>query len=377
MRRFNIKFAIYGLVIVFLATVLAFNVGCSKKSKEIKIGVINSLTGSGAPYCENLQNALLLAEKEINLSGGIKGRKIKLIMEDDKTSPTVAVSAMNKLVNVNKVPVIIGPASSSSVMACAPIANKTKTVLLSPGAASPNITEAGDFIFRNRASGAAEGIEIAKFAYKKLRLRKIAILYINTDYGPGFSKAFETQFTQLGGHIVGVETYDQGATDFRTQITKLKRLNPDGVYLVGVPIEAGNILKQSSEMGFTTQFLTNNMESPDLIKIAGKAAEGIYFAIPAFDPNSPHPKVQEFVKKYRAKYGRDPDMFAVNAYDAVYLVKLAIKKGGYNGERIKNAFYGIKDFPGINGNLSFDENGDVVKPLTIKTVKKGKFVVVK
>lgn len=124
----------------------------------------------------------------------------------------------------------------------------------------------------------------------------MAILYINTDYGPSFSKAFETGFTRLGGKIVGIETYNQGSTDLRIQITKLKKLKPDGVYLVGVPIEAGNILKQSFELGFTPQFLTNNMESPDLIKIAGKAAEGIYFAIPAFDPNSPNPKVQEFVK---------------------------------------------------------------------------------
>jgi len=374
MKR-NIWIGIGVAIVVALAIVLVTQT--KKEVEEIKIGVINSLTGSGAPYCENLQNALLLAVKEINKAGCVKGRKIKLIIEDDKTSPTVAVSAMNKLVNVDKVPIIIGPASSSSVMACAPIANRTKTVLLSPGAASPNITTAGDFIFRNRASGAAEGVEIAKFAYKKLGLRKVAILYINTDYGPGFSKAFKTKFTQLGVKIVGIETYNQGATDFRTQITKLKKLKPDGVYLVGVPIEAGNILKQSLELGFTPQFLTNNMESPELIKIAGKAAEGIFFAIPAFDPNSPNPKVQEFVKKYRAKYGREPDMFAVNAYDAVYLIKLAIEKAGYNGEDIKNALYDIKDFPGVNGTLSFDENGDVVKPLTIKTIEHGKFVVVK
>ena len=375
MKR-NIWIGIGIAVVVALAIVLIVT-QTKKEAEEIKIGIINSLTGSGAPYCENLQNALLLAEEEINQVYGIKGKKIRLITEDDKTSPTDAVAAMNKLVNIDKVPIIIGPASSSSVMACAPIANKTKTVLLSPGAASPSITTAGDFIFRNRASGAAEGIEIAEFAYEKLGLRKIAILYINTDYGPGFSKAFEAKFTQLGGHIVGVETYDQGGKDFRTQITKLKRLNPDGVYLIGVPIEAGNILKQSLEIGFITQFLTNNMESTELIKIAGKSAEGIFFAIPAFDPDSPNTKVHKFVKKYRGKYGQNPDMFAVNAYDAVYLVKLAIEKGGYNAEGIKNALYNIKDFPGVNGTLSFDENGDVVKPLTIKTVKHGKFVVVK
>ncbi len=327
---------------------------------------------------------------------------------------------MNKLVNIAKVPIIIGPASSSGVLACAPIANRTKTVILSSGAASPNITEAGDYVFRNRASGAQEGIITAKFAYEKLGLRKMAIFKINTDYGIGFANYFKQEFSKLGGEIIADESFNQGDTDFRSQISKLKRLNVNGIYLesvyklcflfvipevlnresivfkrfwiprssrrmtnhdfihrlylVGVPIEVGNILKQSYELGFRTQFLTNNMESPELIKIAQKAAEGLFFAIPIFDSNDTDPKVKTFVKKYKEKYGKNPDMLAADSYDAIFIVKEAIEKGGYSGESIRNALYHINNFQGVNGTINFDQNGDVVRPLAIKTVKDGKFI---
>jgi branched-chain amino acid transport system substrate-binding protein len=219
-----------------------------------------------------------------------------------------------------------------------------------------------------------EAIQTAEFAYNQLGLRKMVIFYINTDYGVGFKDIFQKHFESLGGKIIYIESFDQGQSDFRTQITKMKGIKPDGVYILGVPIEVGYILKQSVEIGFKTKFLMNNMEDPNLIKIAGKSADGIFFAIPIFDSNSPDPKIQNFVKEYKNKYGRIPDMFAADAYDAVYLAKLAIEKGGYNAAGIKTALYNIKGFPGVNGNITFDKNGDVIKPLTIKTVKNGEFI---
>lgn len=351
-------------------------VGCAKKEdKEIKIGVINSLTGSAAPYGANIQNGILMAVDEINKSGGIKGRAIRILIEDDKTSSNDAVSAMNKLVSIEKVPVILGPASSGGVLACAPIANRMKTVLLSSGAASPDITNAGDYIFRNRASGAQEAIITARFAYDKLGLRKIAIFKINTDYGVGFSKYFRQEFTTSGGQVPFEETFNQGDTDFRSQIIKLKKTDVEGVYLVGVPNEVGNILKQAYEIGLKTQFLTNNMESPELLRIARSAAEGLFFAIPVFDITNPEPKSRSFIEKYTKRYGKDPDMLAADSYDAVFLIKEAIERGGYAGEGIKDALYNINKFDGVNGTITFDRNGDVVRPLAIKTVKDGKFII--
>lgn len=200
-KRFQITSILFSIVIVCVAFFLTL-IGCQKKG-DIKIGIINSLTGSGAPYCEGIQNSLQLAADDINKTGGIKGRKLVLIYEDDQTKPDLAVSAFQKLVNVDKVQMIIGPASSGGVMACAPLANERKVVLLSSGAASPDITYAGDYIFRNRSSGSQEANTTADFAFKKLGLRRIVILKINTDYGQGFARVFRERWSTLGGEILG------------------------------------------------------------------------------------------------------------------------------------------------------------------------------
>lgn len=371
----RLKILVPFLVVFFIAFATFSLTSCQEKG-EIKIGVINSLTGSGAPYCEGIHNSFQLAVDEINEAGGIKGRKLVLLYEDDQTNPEAAVSAFQKLVDVDKVQIIIGPASSSSVMACAPLANDRKVVLLSSGAASPDITYAGDYIFRNRSAGTQEANATADFAYENLKLRKVGILKINTDYGQGFSRVFKEKFSSLGGEILGEVTYDQGQTDFRSQIVKIKNLNPEGVYLIGVPVEAGLILKQSAELGFNTRFLTNNMESPELIKIAGNATEGIYFAIPRVKLDESQERVKHFVEEYVKRYGEKPDMFAADAYDAVFIAKWAIEQAGYDGSKIKDALYQLQDFQGIAGSVSFDSNGDALKPLVIKTVRNREFVVV-
>jgi len=345
-----------------------------KQPEVIKIGVINSLTGSAAPYGENIQNGINLAVEEINSDGGIIGKKIELLVEDDGTDPKIAVTAFTKFINIEKIPVVIGPSSSSSAMACAPIANDTETVILSPGAATPNLTEAGDYVFRNRAPGQLEAIKIAEYAFYNLKLRNVAIFYINTDYGVGFKDIFKSNFEELGGKIIYLDSFDQGQDNFKTQISKMKPYNPDGVYVLGVPIEVGHFLKQSKELGFKTIFLMNNMNDPNLISIAGNAAEGIYFAIPMFD--SFDANAQEFVANYTKAYGKTPDMLAANGYDAVYLIKYAIEHSSYDGESIKNALYQVKNYPGVSGSITFDQNGDVIKELNIMTVKNGEFVVI-
>lgn len=346
-------------------------------SDVTRIGVINSLTGSAAPYGQAAQKGLKLAEVAINNSGGVLGKKMVLVVEDDQTTPSNAVSAFKKLVAVDKVPIIIGPLSSSSAMACAPLANEMKTVILSSGAATPQLTGAGDYVFRNRAAGQLEAVQIAEFAFKTLALRRIVIFYINTDYGVGFKNVFQDRFQAQGGSIVHVESFDQGMRDFKSQLVKIEKYKPDGVYILGVPIEVGYILKQAAELGLRTKYLMNNMEDPNLLTIAGKSAEGVFFAIPLFDPESADSITRGFVDWYKKEYGVIPDMFSADAYDALFLAKLAIEKGGYDGNGIKDALYGIKDYHGADGVITFDRNGEVIKPLVIKTVRDGKFEIYK
>lgn len=372
MKR-NIWVGIGVAVVVALAIVLIVT-STRRKPRDTRIGFVNSLTGQYAPYGENNWNGVKLAVEEINSAGGINGRRIKIILEDDRSIKEGAVSAVKKLIDIDKVPVIIGPGSSVGVMGSAPIANRAKVVLLSPGAASPEITNAGDYIFRNRASGALEASKIAEYAYKKLQVRKAVVFYPNVDYGIGFMNVFIKKFTSLGGIILFKETYAETDTDFRTQLAKIKERPPEGIYVLGVPESIGQILRQAKEIGLHVQFLSNNVESPKLLDIAREAAEGLIFPIPFYDPESSLLRVRKFERKYFAKFNRHSDLFAANGFDAVYIIKYAIEVGGYNGERVKNALYNLKDFYGVGGVISFDENGDVIKPLSIKTVKNGQFV---
>lgn len=368
------------LITIILVVVIAsvgLMLGCTKGEIELKIGATASLTGKLVNISKSIQNGVELAAEEINKKGGIEGKKIRLVWEDEGDNPQKAVSAIQKLINIHYVPVIIGPISSSSVMAVAPIANRAKVVVLSPGATSPNITYAGEFVFRNRAAGTLEAREMAKYAYDKLGLRNIIVFETNEDYGSGFGSVFKTTFEKMGGKIVLIEKYTQGDTEFRTQLSKFRIYKFDGIYVIGVPNEVGNILKQVRELEIKTTFLMNNMENPELIITAGNAAEGIFFPAPFFDPNSDKENVKHFVESYRHRYGDTPDLFAANGYDAVYIIKYAIRKRGYDGYQIKKALYSIKDFPTVSSErISFDENGDIIQPLVIKTVKNGEFVIV-
>lgn len=352
--------------------------GCTKNdNKTINIGVISSLTGTVSPYGVRAWEGIQLATDEINSSGGILGKKIKLLVEDDKSSSSDAVSAFNKLVNVNKVPVVLGPIGSSQAMACAPIANERKVVEFSPAAATPDYTNTGDYTFRNRASATLEVETMADIALKNLGMKKVAILYINNDVGTSFYPVFQKKFESDGGTIVGIESFDQGSTDIRTQLIKIKNMNPDGVYLIGHVTESGYALKQARELGLKMRFIGHlALEGPDLFKIAGNAAEGVIYTATGYDAHSTNPKVKAFEEKYRSKYNKDGDIFAATAYDAVYILKKAIEEGGYDAEGIKNALYRIKDFPGVTGSTTFDKNGDVKKPIMVKMVKDQKFVVV-
>ncbi len=378
MKRINHKSsAVLAVISILVASLMIFSFGCAKKEeKEIKIGVILPLTGSLSKYGEWSQTAIEIARDEINSQGGIKNRKIQLLIEDSRSDPKEAVAAFTKLVNVNKVPIIIGFIGSSEALACAPIANQTKTVLFSTVAASPDLTNAGDYVFRERVSGTMEVKEIAKFAYDKLNLRNMAVLAINTDYGISYKNIFVETFENLSGKIHLTENFDQGETDFRTHLTKLKRIKKlDGVYLPTHITEGANILKQAKEIGLRTQFLASNaIEGPELFQIAGDAAEGLIITAPWYDPNSPESNIRKFDEEFYKRRGMHSEMFGAHAYDTLKITALVIQTNGYFAESIKNGLYNVKNYIGVSGITTFDNNGDVIKPIAIKKAEKGKFI---
>ncbi len=367
------------LVATFIVLLgIALSLGCAKKEiEEIKIGAVLCLTGSGAPYGEDALRGIKLAIDETNAQGGVIGKKLKLIVEDDQTDPKTSTSVIAKLINQDKVKVIIGAITSSSTLADAPKAEKARVILFSPGASNPKITEAGDYIFRNWISDALEGKAMADYLYQKESARNIAILYINNDYGMGLKDVFKGRFEELGGKVTIIEVYNQDESDFRSQLIKIKNANPECIYLPGYYREMALILRQAKEIGLNIPFRSVvTFEEPELLKLAGDEAESVIYSSPFYNPYSLEDYIAEFVGNFRKIYGRNPGIFAAHGYDAVKIIAYAINEAGvFEIEVVKNALYGIKNFPGVSGLTSFDRNGDVIKPVAIKTVKNGQFVV--
>lgn len=351
--------------------------GCVKEKKKdgvYRIGAIMALSGNDANYGVDSQRGINLAVQEINSAGGIRGRSVEVVYEDSKGIPREGAMAMQKLVSQDKIAAVIGGIFSSETLAAAPIAERNRVVLFSPGSSNPNITFAGDYVFRNWISDAFEGGIMADFARRAKGYSRVAILYIKNDYGEGLKNEFAVRFEAEGGQIPSVESYEQGAADFRTQLLKVSRSNPDAVYLPGYYNELALLLKQAREMKIQKQFLSVvSFEDPKLLELAGKAAEGVIYSAPAISMQDSSSIVRSFVRRFKSVYGREPGLFSAHGYDAMHILAIAVEKGGWESDGIRDALYRIQNYPGVSGMTSFDKNGDVIKPVKLKTVKNMKF----
>lgn len=376
MHRINHKFSsALTIILILLASLMVFSFGCVKKEeKEIKIGAVLPLTGSAAVWGENSRMGLEIALEEVNAAGGVKGKKVNLIFEDSQSDSAKAVSALQKLISTDKVSVVIGDIASSSVLAMAPIAEKAKVVLLSPGASNPDISKAGEFIFRNWQSDALEGKVDAKYAYEHLGWKNVAVLYVSNAYGTGLKTVFEESFQKLGGKISASESFEQGATDMRAQLNKTRNLKLDAIYMPGYPPEMAILLRQAKEMGIKVPFLSvQAFDDPKILKTAKDAAEGVIFSVPK-PPDPSNQVVKNFIDKYKQKFSRDPGVTSDTGYDALKIIVWAMNQAGTSAEDVRHQLLTLKDFPGAAGLTTFDKNGDVIKPFIFRTVRKGQFI---
>ena len=360
-----------GLPALLSVVTLVFALGCtSKSSRKIRIGWIGPLTGEGAPYGVSIQKGVNLAVDEVNAKRGIDGRQVEVIFEDSRGLPKSGVDAMHKLVNVDRVPVVIGAVFSSVTLACAPIANETRTVLLSSISSNYKIADAGDYVFRVWPSDAQQGIGIAQLAYK-LEFRRAAVIYISTDYGVGLDGSFTDGFVELGGSVVYHDEIAQGATDMRTVLTKAKEKRPDVYFCPVHAKEGGRLIKQARQLGIKNQFLmSDGFTEQSGIDVAGEAAEGII--LPSLAHGDPR-LYGRFAKEFRSEYGHDPSDNAAAGYDAAKVVLLAIEQGGYTADGIKHALYEMQ-YEGVTGDNSFDQQGEVSKKYGLFVVTKGRLV---
>lgn len=344
------------------------------EAEEIKIGTIGPLTGDVATYGISTKNGVEIAVDQVNENGGINGKKVVLISEDTRGDQTEAANAASKLIERDKVVAIVGGVISAETLTAGPIANDAGVVMISSSSTAQGVPEIGDYIFRNCLSDEVQAVQLAEFAATELGLKRFAIMFTNNDYGLSLKNAFEGKAKEIA-EVVGVETYNDGEKDFRTQLTKLKGANPDALYIAGYYTEAAKIAQQAKEQGLEVQLLgADGFYSPVLIELGGGAVDGAVFTA-GFFTDDPSENAQNFVKAYMEKFNEEPDMFAAQAYDAAMILLTALKNtDGQGGEALQQAMLNTKDFPGITGVTSFTEVGDAIKDIIILKVENGKFV---
>jgi len=368
------KIRVISSILVLL--VFAF-VSCSKKNDNvIKIGQYASLTGSEATFGISSDNGLKLAVEEINKNGGVLGKKIEMITEDNQGKTSETQTVVQKLINRDKVVAIIGEVASSRSKAGAPICQQNHIPMITPASTNPEVTAIGDYIFRVCFIDPFQATVMSKFILNSMKIKKVALLVDQKNaYSTGLAENFRRIFTSMGGEIIEEQKYSNGDKDFKAQLTSIKAKNPEGLFIPGYYTDVGLIAIQAREIGITAPlFGSDGWESEKLTEGKAKdALEGCYFSthVSAEDPN---PDVQSFIKRYREKFKMEPDAMSFLAYDAGMLLFDAMKRAGSTeGEKVKNELAKTKDFKGVTGLITINDKRDAVKPAVVLEIKGGKF----
>ena len=378
-----IKFTIlkWALVVGTMMACAAIPAQISRADDEtIKVGSLNSMTGGTSTFGQSTDKGIRLAAEERNNAGGILGRKIEIVTADTESASDKTPLAVLKLLEQDKVVAILGEVASSRTMAAAPSCQKAKIPLLTPASTNANVTRLGTYVFRSCFTDDVQGRWIARFAAQDLKTKRAVILTdTKNDYSKGLRDVISDEYAKLGGAIVGNESYQQDESSFKTQLTNIKEKNPDIVFLPGYYTDVTLICKQARELGITCPFIGGDgWDSEDTLKNGGAAVEGCYFTN-HYDAADPEPRVQEFVKKFKARYeGKVPDAMAVLGYDAANILFSAIDQAkSTDGPAIRAALAHTRDFPGVTGSITIDKARNAIKPGVVIEIKNNKFNVVK
>jgi len=367
-----------------LLVLLASN-GCSKNSEtntsgagdgdSLLIGEIAPMTGSEATFGVSTHRGIELAFEQINGSGGIKGKKLKLQTMDNQGKTDEAALAATKLITQSKVIAILAEPTSGRTLAIAPLAQRYKIPLISSSATNPRVTEVGDYIFRVCFIDPFQGPVISRFIYATKHLKNIAILTdMKSDYSVSLSEIFESHFKNQGGKIVAKQSYAAGDVDFKAQLTALRNDKPDGIFIPGYYTEVGLIARQAKELGITVPlFGGDGWDSPKLAEIAGASINGSFFAN-HYSADDPSPVTQQFIKDYKSRYGDIPDGMAAMGFDSAQVLAQALKRAeNFSGDAIRASLASTKDHSGVTGTFSMDANRNPSKSAVMLEVQNGKF----
>jgi branched-chain amino acid transport system substrate-binding protein len=353
---------------------LALLAGPVAAQDTIKIGEFASMTGANASFGRQSHNGTQLAIDEINAAGGVLGRRLQLILEDDQSTAGQAATAVQKLIAQDKVVALLGEVASSKSLEAAPIAQRNKIPMISPASTNPKVTETGDYVFRVCFIDPFQGTVMAKYALSKGWKRVAVLTDVKQDYSVGLAEFFVKHFSANGGTIVRDQKYSSGDKEFRAQITSIKGANPDAVFVPGYYGEVALIGKQARLLGLNVPLLGGDgWMGESLLPVAAGALDGSFFSA-HFSPDDTRPAVQAFVRSYRAKYNSAPDDMAALGYDSAMILAEAIKRaGGTDSAKLRDAIAATRNHAGITGVITLNAQRNADKSAVILTIDKGGF----
>ncbi len=360
-----------------LCSVLAFGLITGVAwAGTIKIPVASPFTGQFASSGEGIKNGAALKASEINAAGGINGHSVKIVLEDELCDPREAATVATKLANDPEVVIVVGHLCSSATLAALPIYREAKLPAISPGSTNVDIGKMSPYYFRNVYKDDFQGAFLARYVDEVKGFKRIVIFYEVNDYSMGLMSAFMKEAVKRGIKILGTEAYTSDTTDFKPQLTKFKMMRPDAIFNPGYAPRGTLIASQAASLALKIGLFGADGLDDDLM-VKNPDAEGVFVTTP-FLPDKAGPQAAKFIASYKRVYGKDPNWFAANTYDAVGMAAQAIKAVGMDREKIRDYLAGInspvKAYEGVAGKTYFDENGDCLKAVFIKEIKDGKWV---
>ena len=371
----------FAIASVLVASLVA---GCGAKTdKDIKIGMVYELTGNTASYGTSAANGAKLAFKEINASGGVLGKQIKIISADNKGEPSESANAMSKVISQDKVVAVTGFTVSSCGIAASAVAEANKIPFVAAATVNPKVTfdertgKVKDYTFRACFIDSFQGTVGANFALNGLKAGKTAIMTdSSSDYSKGLTEIFRSTYVKAGGKIVAEESYLQKDQDYKPILTKIKAQNPDLLYIPGYYEDVGKIIKQARELGMTIPVLgADAWDSPVLVEMGGAQPLNNTYFTNFYSIEDRNPVSNAFVEAYKKEYGQTPDSMAAMGYDAAKLLVDAIKRANStDANKIKEALAATKNFSSVSGEMSLNDRHDAVRGVVIIELKDGKQV---
>lgn len=372
------------ILALFLITTLFTTLACERRggttnggnTGPILVGYYGDLSGRTSSFGQSTKNGVEMAADEINKAGGINGRQIQIITEDDQGEPNKAATVVTKLINQDKVVALLGEVASSNSLAAAPKAQEAKIPMISPSSTNPAVTQVGDYIFRVCFIDPFQGEVMAKFAANNLKAKRAAILYdFNSDYSRGLYEFFKRSFTGLGGEVVAERSYTQGDRDFSGQLTAIRAANVDVIYVPGYYGEVGVIANQTKQLGIKAPLLGGDgWDAPQLWQLGGASLNGDYISN-HYSVDDPSPAIRKFVADYEARYRVLPDALAALGYDSMKVLADAINRaGGTDSAKLRDAIAATSNFPGVTGQITIDAERNAVKPAVVLKLQDSKFV---